>query len=74
MFLNTYNRESSSVYFKAWDLERCDNIVKYNKIHFTFLDKLKFDLVWVDGAHGYPTVVSDIINAYRLLKVELSHG
>ena len=27
----------------------------------------KFDLVWIDGAHGYPVVAMDIINSYRLL-------
>tara|TARA_B110001450_G_C17633181_1_gene486092 strand:+ start:460 stop:1266 length:807 start_codon:yes stop_codon:yes gene_type:complete len=27
----------------------------------------KFDLVWIDGAHGYPVVCIDIINSLRLL-------
>ena len=27
-----------------------------------------FDLVWVDGDHSYPIVVSDIVNAIRLVK------
>ena len=26
----------------------------------------KFDLIWVDGAHGYPQVTIDIINSLRL--------
>jgi len=26
-----------------------------------------FDLIWVDGAHGYPIVCADIINSFRLL-------
>jgi len=26
----------------------------------------KFDLIWIDGAHGYPVVSMDIINSYRL--------
>lgn len=26
-----------------------------------------FDLIWVDGAHGYPTVCADIVNSLRLL-------
>jgi nitrate reductase NapAB chaperone NapD len=29
--------------------------------------KEKFDLIWIDGAHGYPIVVSDIINSIKLL-------
>lgn len=27
----------------------------------------KFDLIWIDGAHGYPVVAMDVINSYRLL-------
>lgn len=26
----------------------------------------EFDLIWVDGAHGYPVVAIDILNAFRL--------
>ncbi len=29
-------------------------------------DEEKYDLIWVDGAHGYPVVSMDIINSYRL--------
>lgn len=25
------------------------------------------NLVWIDGAHGYPVVAMDVINSYRLL-------
>lgn len=25
-----------------------------------------FDLIWIDGAHGYPVVAMDVINTYRL--------
>ena len=30
------------------------------------MSKLEFDLIWIDGAHGYPIVAMDIINSYRL--------
>ena len=52
-----------------------DNILAKNK-HITFKEmnsiKLynsdkKFDLIWIDGAHGYPVVCMDIINSLRLL-------
>ena len=29
-------------------------------------EKKKFDLIWIDGAHGSPVVVIDIINSLRL--------
>ena len=29
-------------------------------------NKEKFDLIWIDGAHGYPVVSMDIVNSYRL--------
>ena len=29
--------------------------------------KEKYDLIWVDGSHGYPTVCVDIINSLRLI-------
>jgi predicted O-methyltransferase YrrM len=27
----------------------------------------EFDLIWIDGAHGYPVVCIDIINSLRLI-------
>ena len=30
------------------------------------LSNKKFDLIWIDGAHGYPIVCSDITNAISL--------
>ena len=30
------------------------------------MQKNEFDLIWIDGAHGYPYVCSDITNAIRL--------
>ncbi len=29
----------------------------------------QYDLIWVDGAHGYPVVTIDLVNAYRLSRV-----
>ena len=37
-----------------------------NSIKLYNSDK-KFDLIWIDGAHGYPVVCMDIINSLRLL-------
>ena len=30
--------------------------------------KKKYDLIWIDGAHGYPVVCIDIINSLHILK------
>jgi predicted O-methyltransferase YrrM len=38
-----------------------------NSISLTNIEE-KFDLIWIDGAHGYPVVAMDIINSYRLCK------
>ena len=33
-------------------------------------EKDKFDLIWVDGAHGNPIVTIDIINSFNILNAE----
>ena len=33
-------------------------------------EKDKFDLIWVDGAHGNPIVTIDIINSLNILNAE----
>jgi predicted O-methyltransferase YrrM len=38
-----------------------------NSVSLSFAQREKYDLIWVDGDHGYPTVVIDILNAVRLL-------
>lgn len=40
--------------------------IQKNSLYLTF-SKNKYDLIWVDGAHGNPIVTIDIINALRLL-------
>ena len=27
----------------------------------------KYDLIWIDGAHGYPFITADIINSLKIL-------
>lgn len=43
--------------------------IQKNSLFLTF-SKNKYDLIWVDGAHGNPVVTVDIINALRLLDKE----
>ena len=37
-------------------------------LNFIKETKKKYDLIWIDGAHGYPVVCIDIINSLHILK------
>ena len=70
-FRLTYNRNEQFYKFcKSRDkiIKKSKNIFfkKMNSLNLIFYKK-KFDLIWIDGAHGYPAVVSDIINSIKLL-------
>lgn len=70
-FQNFYNRKNN---LKKFIKER-DKLLKKNKnIKFQeinsiklILSKKKYDLIWIDGAHGYPTCCIDIINSLKLI-------
>jgi len=75
-FINTYGRESDEK-LKNFCAER-DKILKLSKnilfqkkssIKLLF-DNEKYDLIWVDGAHGYPIATMDILNSLRLCNDE----
>ena len=69
-FKNFYNRENKVEKF----VKNRNNIIKKsNNINFIEMNSIdlinyqkKYDLIWVDGAHGYPVVCIDIINSLRL--------
>jgi predicted O-methyltransferase YrrM len=42
------------------------NFEQTNSINLSF-SKKQYDLIWIDGAHGYPMVTIDIVNSIRLL-------
>tara|TARA_B000000475_G_scaffold248665_1_gene223791 strand:+ start:82 stop:912 length:831 start_codon:yes stop_codon:yes gene_type:complete len=72
-YVSSYHRES---YHKKFVEER-DNLlrkseqikfIEMNSVRLSDYDLGKFDLIWIDGAHGYPVVAIDIINAFRLIK------
>ena len=72
-FNKIYNRENLDIknqILKIRDnnLKKSKNIKfsKLNSLNLTFENK-KYDLIWIDGFHGAPTVISDIINSLRLL-------
>jgi len=53
---------------------RSSNFNNQENVSFTeknslllLLEERKFDLIWIDGSHGYPTAAVDIANSVRLL-------
>ena len=65
-FINFYNRKDK---VNAFLRDRNNTLSKNKNINFLPLNSLKllnytkkYDLIWIDGAHGYPTVCIDIIN------------
>ena len=70
-FINFYNRKNSLDEFinkRNITLSKSTNIY-FKEINSIKLinDKKKYDLIWIDGAHGYPTVCIDIINSLNLI-------
>jgi len=71
-FINFYNRKDNISKF----IQDRNIILSKNKnINFFLLNSLKllnhkkkYDLIWIDGAHGYPMVCIDIINSLHILK------
>ena len=71
-FVNFYNRKDNISKF----IQNRNNILSKNKnINFFSLNSLKllnhkkkYDLIWIDGAHGYPMACIDIINSLHILK------
>jgi predicted O-methyltransferase YrrM len=70
-FKNFYNRKNQINKFTNLRnnfLSKNKKIIfkEFNSIHLYNSDK-KYDLIWIDGAHGYPVVSMDIINSLRLI-------
>jgi len=70
-FVDTYDRTDSSSKFIR---NRNHIIGEQESIEFLEMNSISlalfsnnFDLIWIDGAHGYPTVAMDIINSIRLI-------
>ncbi len=71
-FINFYNRKDNIIKF----IQDRNIILSKNKnINYSPLNSLKllnykkkYDLIWIDGAHGYPVVCIDIINSLNILK------
>ena len=72
-FRKIYGRQDYNKFKNLNEIK--DKILKEN-ININFIQKnsvklieetKKYDLIWIDGAHGYPVVTIDIINALRLI-------
>ena len=73
-FTQTYNRENNDIRTKfisdrnkTLSLNKNIKFIQKNSINYLSSIKEKFDLIWVDGAHGAPDVVIDITNSLRVL-------
>ena len=72
-FVSSYQRENSAETFTT---ARDALLDKLPNVRFSGMDSVSmttwpsesFDLIWVDGAHGYPVVCADLINAYRVAR------
>ena len=51
-------------------IDSCDNVtfLQQNSLQLTQNKFSKFDLIWVDGAHGYPIIAMDIVNSLSCLE------
>lgn len=73
IFKNTYERQEKEklkkfIFNRDKLLQTCSNVEFIQKNSLTLYNTEKsFDLIWVDGAHGYPVVAMDIINSLRCL-------
>ena len=73
VFLTTYSRDKDDrldfIHNRDKLLSSSENIQfkQVDSLTLSFCEE-KFDLIWVDGAHGYPIVTADIVNSLRILK------
>ena len=70
-FINFYNRKNK---VEEFTIKRNSILSKKKNVNFFPLNSLKllkhkkkYDLIWIDGAHGYPIVCIDIINSLHLI-------
>tara|TARA_E500000178_G_scaffold351228_1_gene411869 strand:- start:1965 stop:2798 length:834 start_codon:yes stop_codon:yes gene_type:complete len=73
-FQNFYNRKNNLEKFinERNNLLKKSDSIKFeelNSVKLTF-HKEKYDLIWIDGAHGYPVCCIDIVNSLKLLNRE----
>ena len=72
-FISSYRRGSSAKEFAQQRdavIEQCSNVKFFplNSVNLSKWNADQFDLIWVDGAHGYPIVAVDLVNSYRMAR------
>ena len=74
IFSQTYDRDNNDERLKFISernslIDSCANVtfVQQNSLQLTHKRDSKFDLIWVDGAHGYPMIAMDIVNSLSCL-------
>lgn len=77
IFSQTHGRGDSEARARFIDernqlIQTCENVtfVQQNSLQLLHKKDEKFDLIWVDGAHGYPVVAMDIVNSLACLSKE----
>jgi predicted O-methyltransferase YrrM len=74
LFISSYNRQDEES--RLTHIRKRNALLgQYRNIKFDQVSSLvlsigareKYDLIWIDGDHGYPTVAIDIANAIRLI-------
>ena len=70
-FYNRQDKLNDFILERDKILKKSDNIIfrKTNSINMINF-KEKYDLIWIDGAHGYPVATIDIVNALNLVEKE----
>ena len=70
MLHQTHHKKPINEFVKDRDntLSRGQKINFFEKNSLKLINhKKKYDLIWIDGAHGYPVVCIDIINSLNLI-------
>ena len=53
--------------FRSENLAKCANVTFIESTSLSLInDTSNYDLIWIDGAHGYPVVAIDIANSIRI--------
>ena len=73
-FTSSYGREDeearlSFIQERDSNLSKSNNInfIQKNSLYLARLEGAKFDMIWIDGAHGYPVACCDITSSIKLL-------
>lgn len=73
-FQNIYGRNNKKslrefIQTRTKNLKKLKNVnfIEKNSISLIEYNKNKYDLIWIDGAHNFPTIAIDIANSLRLV-------